>query len=141
MSGKKIQRTKCLNSKKVRRPIFNGKKSPISLYPRLDKSKIKEKLAWQRKVGSEEESPDMDGDKPKNQALKQALKTTKHKPSKRDLKPSLFKKQAKEAKEKSLEAVLENLVAVNLEAWALASPNLVEHPKEKVTKKDDIFLF
>lgn len=95
MSGKKINKTKCPNNKKVKRPINNGRKNPNFLFLKPAKSKINEKPAWPDKTGSKEESSDTDGKKRKSLEVKEedsTLKITRQKLSKKNLRQNLSKK-------------------------------------------------
>lgn len=96
--GKKIKKIKCLSKKKVKRLIFNGKRSLNYPFLKQAKFKMKEKLVLPNKVGLKEENSDTVGEKLRKEVHKAILnlKTTKQRPSKRDLKLNLSKKLQKE---------------------------------------------
>lgn len=96
--GKKIKKIKCPNKKKVKRLIFNGKRSLNYPFLKQAKFKMKEKLVLPNKVGLKEENSDTVGEKPRKEVHKAILnlKTTKQRPSKKDLKRNLSKKLQKE---------------------------------------------
>lgn len=96
--GKKIKKIKCPNKKKVKRLIFNGKRSLNYRFLKQAKFKMKEKLVLPNKVGLKEENSDTVGEKPRKEVHKAILnlKTTKQRPSKKDLKRNLSKKLQKE---------------------------------------------
>lgn len=109
--GKKIKKIKCPSKKKVKRLIFNGKRSLNYQFLKQVKFKMKEKLTLQNKVGFKEENSDMVGKKPEREVLKAilSLKTTKQRPSKRDLKLNSSKKLQKERNLEELVRERENL--------------------------------
>lgn len=96
--GKKIKKIKCPSKKKVKRLIFNGKRSLNYPFLKQAKFKMKEKLVLPNKVGLKEENSDTVGEKPRKEVHKAILnlKTTKQRPSKKDLKRNLSKKLQKE---------------------------------------------
>lgn len=96
--GKKIKKIKCPSKKKVKRLIFNGKRSLNYRFLKQAKFKMKEKLVLPNKVGLKEENSDTVGEKPRKEVHKAILnlKTTKLRPSKKDLKLNLSKKLQKE---------------------------------------------
>lgn len=96
--GKKIKKIKCPSKKKVKRLIFNGKRSLNYPFLKQAKFKMKEKLVLPNKVGLKEENSDTVGEKLRKEVHKAILnlKTTKLRPSKRDLKLNLSKKLQKE---------------------------------------------
>lgn len=96
--GKKIKKIKCPSKKKVKRLIFNGKRSLNYPFLKQAKFKMKEKLVLPNKVGLKEENSDTVGEKLRKEVHKAILnlKTTKQRPSKRDLKLNLSKKLQKE---------------------------------------------
>lgn len=96
--GKKIKKIKCPSKKKVKRLIFNGKRSLNYRFLKQAKFKMKEKLVLPNKVGLKEENSDTVGEKPRKEVHKAILnlKTTKQRPSKKDLKRNLSKKLQKE---------------------------------------------
>ena len=97
-SGKKINKIKCPNKKKVKKPINNGKKNPNSQSLKSAKSKIKGRPPWPDKTGFKEESSDTDGKKLKSLEAKEVkeedsiLKITKQRFSKKNTKQNLSKK-------------------------------------------------
>lgn len=96
--GKKIKKIKCPRKKRVKRLIFNGKRSLNYRFLKQAKFKMKEKLVLPNKVGLKEENSDTVGEKLRKEVHKAILnlKTTKLRPSKRDLKLNLSKKLQKE---------------------------------------------
>ncbi len=54
---------KCLNKKKVKKLISNGRKNPNFLFQKLDRFKTKIKLILPNKIGWKEENLDMVGNK------------------------------------------------------------------------------
>lgn len=96
--GKKIKKIKCPSKKKVKKLIFNGKRSLNYQFLKQVKFKMKEKLTLPNKVGFKEENSDTVGKKPEREVLKAilSLKTTKQRPSKKDLKLNSFKKLQRE---------------------------------------------
>lgn len=81
-----MPRIKCLNKKRDKKLIFNGRKNQSSQSQKLEKYKIKIKRIWQDKTGQREDNLDMDGEKINNHGLKEVhtLKTIKPKPSRKD---------------------------------------------------------
>ncbi len=63
MSGKKIQKIKCQNRKKVKKHIHNGKRNLNCLFQKQGKFKINNKSIWLKIVGYKEENLVMDGNK------------------------------------------------------------------------------
>ncbi len=123
MSGKKIKKIKCLNKRRVKRLIFNGKRNLSCPFRKLDKLKMNEELVLPNRVGLREDRVDMVGEiiKKMDQKAISNLKITRQKLSKKDLKPNLFKKPQRANQEDQEDLIREE-----------------KEVKEKLTE-DDIF--
>lgn len=140
MSGKRINKTKCLKNKRVKKPMINGRKSPNFPSLKLDRLKTKEKQVSLDKIGSKEESSDTVGRITNNPGLKEDLdsRTTKPKLSRSDSRQSSSKKPQREENLEEVsvkvrkEALKEGLREVSKEGQE-------EELKEEKVREDDIF--
>lgn len=70
LSGKKMLKIKCQKTKKVKKPIMNGKRNLNFPFLKLDRTKTKKRLTLPDKTGACAENSDMDGETKKKLAQK-----------------------------------------------------------------------
>ena len=94
-SGKKINKIKCPNKKRVKKHINSGRKNQNFRFLKSERLRIKEKPAWPSRTGFKGENSDTDGKKLKKLEPREEdsiLRIIRQRLSKKDSKPNLFKR-------------------------------------------------